>query len=91
MFINGIDLRNKNVVVVCIKEKHRDGLKSVVIDLEQKIIYDPNDVISELKFGEWMMYISIEQQKEYLKRIKETFTEQEIEEKIIKPLMKSEE
>jgi len=62
------------------------NLNCVCIELNNKIIYKPSSFVSQIKFGEWDDSFSDEEEKEILEKIYQTFSEQEIEEKIIKPL-----
>lgn len=61
-------------------------LKCICVELKDRLLYKPSSFISQIKFGEWDDSFSDEQEKEMLKIIFKTFSEQEIEEKIIKPL-----
>lgn len=92
MYIYEVGLNQRNLIVVGttkLQELSIEEVKStycISIDLLEKNIYKPSLLVTQLKFGEWDDSFSEEEEKEIIEKIYQTFSEQEIEEKIIKPL-----
>jgi hypothetical protein len=92
IYIYEVDLNQRNLILVGITKllelsvEEISSIYCINIDLLDKTIYKPSLLVTQLKFGEWDDSFSDKEEKEILEKIYQTFSEQEIEEKIIKPL-----
>ena len=92
IYIYEVDLNQRNLILVGINKLQELSVEEISsiycinIDLLDKTIYKPSLLVTQLKFWEWDDSFSDIEEKEILEKVYQTFSEQEIEEKIIKPL-----
>jgi len=96
IYIYGKDFYNKDLILVGIVPfeevlKNIYAVLCIPVNLDKKYILNINRLTTELKLAEWDEIQDDEKEQHRLtEKLFQTFSKEEIEEKIIKPLMKDE-
>lgn len=97
IYVYGKDFYTKDLILVGIVPfdevlKNVYAVLCIPVNLDKKYILNVNRLTTELKLAEWdEIQNDEEEQHRLIEKLFQTFTKEEIEEKIIKPLMKESE